>query len=49
METKSLVDLFWEEMGLLLVLIVPILIVVVASLGRPMGHFHNRPTHRRPS
>ena len=49
METKSVITLFWEEMGLLLVLIVPILMVVIALLGHRIGHFPDRTRHHRPS
>jgi len=47
METKSLVGLFWEEMGLLIVLIVPILMAVVAPIGhRIAGLFDGMMPHR---
>jgi len=45
METKSLVTLFWEEMGLLMVLVVPILIML-SLLGHRMGHLIENRFHR---
>lgn len=45
MEPKSLITLFWEEMGILLVLVVPIVMTVIALLGHSIGHFNENRSH----
>lgn len=48
METNSLVRLFWEEMGLLLLLLIPIL-MMIAAIGHQIANVIARTTHHRSS